>query len=43
MLKVRRSKHVKEKTSLLRNALTLKKMNDIIKLEGRYSLWIQMH
>ena len=34
MLKVRRSKHVIERSSLLGNALTLKKMDDIIKPEG---------
>ncbi len=34
MLKVRQSKHVKDKNTLLRNALTLKKMAGIIKLEG---------
>lgn len=40
MLKVRKSKHVKDKNTLLGNALTLKKMDDIIKLEGiLFSKW----
>ncbi len=34
MLREIRLKHVIEKISLLVNALTLKKMDDIIKLEG---------